>query len=214
MKKKSRLILALDVTDKSEALRIAADVGALVDAIKVGYPLILSSGLGIVNELAQYGDVLCDLKIADIPNTNRLIAEQVFKNRAAGVIVHGFTGKDSVEACVAAAKGKDVFVIAEMSHPGAKQFIQFFSEALAELAVEVRATGIVAPGTRPERIKKLRETVGDLLIIAPGIGVQGGSASAALTAGADYVIVGRTIYEAQQPKKAVEELISQIHMHS
>ena len=101
---KSRLIIALDVTDRKEALDIVAKLGPVVDAVKVNYPLVLSCGLGIIGEIKKYAPVIADFKVADIPNTNRLICEQTFKAGADAIICQGFTGRDSVEACVEVAK--------------------------------------------------------------------------------------------------------------
>ena len=100
MKKNTRMILALDVTDREEALRITKDVREFVDAIKVGYPLVLSTGLGIIKDISKFAPIIADFKVADIPNTNRLICSQVFEAGADAVIVQGFTGRDSLEACV------------------------------------------------------------------------------------------------------------------
>ena len=71
----SRLVLALDETDSVRACRIAEEVAPFVAAIKINYPLVLSSGLGIVTEISKFAKVICDFKVADIPNTNRLITE-------------------------------------------------------------------------------------------------------------------------------------------
>lgn len=206
---RKRLIVAMDMLDRDKALAVAEDVQEYTDAYKVNYPLVLSCGMGIVRELTRFGNVICDFKVADIDNTNKLIVEQAVKAGASGVICHGFTGRDSLEACIDAADGRDVFVVTEMSHPGAEQFIKPVAEDIARLAVDVGATGIIAPATRPERITALRKIVGDLLILTPGIGAQGGSAATALTAGADFIIIGRTIYESDDPK-AVAERVSTV----
>lgn len=81
---------------------------------------------------------------------------------------------------------------------------------LARLAVRVGATGIIAPATRPPRVKLLREIVGDRLILSPGVGVQGGKSSDAILAGADAVIVGRAIYEARDPAEAATAVAAEI----
>jgi len=206
MRRRSRLILALDVTEESKALRLAADTKDYVDAFKVNYPLVLARGLGIVDKLAKTGDVLCDFKVADIPNTNRLIVDQVFRHHAKGVIVHGFVGEDSVRACVDAARGGDVFVVAEMSHPGAERWNAPIADELARLAVQVGASGIIAPATRPERVQRLREIVGDKLILAPGVGAQGGTPADPIAAGADYIIVGRAIYDSPNPRAEADKI--------
>lgn len=210
MKQKSRLILALDVMKEQEAMRISQAVGNVVDAIKIGYPLALSCGMDIVSKIAESAHVICDFKVADIPNINRLIVERVMEKGAQGVIVHGFTGRDSIEACIQAAGGKDVFVVVEMSHPGGAEFFQPLTERFAQMAKEIGASGVIAPATRPERIEHIRGLIGNLKILSPGVGAQGGSANAAIKAGADYVIVGRSIYNAEDPKVAAQEIVDDI----
>jgi orotidine-5'-phosphate decarboxylase len=209
MERKRRIILALDVTSRREAMRVVEAVREHVDAIKINWPLILAAGPDIISEMSKVKPVICDLKIADIPNTNRLIVEQAVARGASAVICHGFVGDDSVKACVDAAKGQ-VFVVTEMSHPGGKQFTAPVADRLAALAKSAGARGIVAPATRPERIAELRRIIGGLEIISPGVGAQGGKASDAIKAGADYIIVGRAIYEAPDPGAAAKALADEV----
>jgi orotidine-5'-phosphate decarboxylase len=209
MEKKNRVILALDVTSRSDAMRVVNAVREHVDAIKINWPLILAAGPDIISEMSKVKAVICDMKIADIPNTNRLIVEQAMSRGASAVIAHGFTGDDSVKACVEAAKGQ-VFVVTEMSHPGGKQFTAPVADRLASLAKSCGARGIVAPATRPERIAALRKLIGNMEIISPGVGAQGGKASDAIRAGADYIIVGRAIYEAPDPGAAAKALADEV----
>lgn len=212
MKKDTRLILALDVTSRERALSLVKSLENYLDAIKVGYPLILSAGLGIVKEISVFAPVIADLKIADIPNTNRLICEAVLSAGAKGLIAHSFTGSDSLKACVecAASYGAQVFAVTEMSHPGAKEFMAPLAEKMARLAVDAGADGVVAPATRPERIRLIRSIVGDKIIISPGVGVQGGSAGAALEAGADYLIIGRSVTSSEDPLAALKLITSEV----
>jgi len=205
MQVRHRLILALDVPEGARARAIADQVRPHVDAIKVGWPLTMVGGMAVVRDLARGGYVLCDFKVADIPTTSRLIVEQAVRAGAQGVICHGFAGEDSVRACVEAAGGADVFVVTEMSHPGGSDFTGPHAEELARLAVRAGASGIVAPATRPERVKALRGIVGSKLILCPGVGAQGGQAADAIRAGADGVIVGRAIYEARNPADAARK---------
>jgi len=201
------LILALDVTEKKLALSIAHSCASRIDAIKLGYPLILSCGLDVAGELETLDlPLIADFKVADIPNTNRLIAEQVFDAGFSSLICHGFTGKDAVQACVdvAADYGGACFVVAEMSHPGATAFFHGgTAEKIAALAMECGADGIIAPATRPERVKVLRRIIGKRKILSPGVGAQGGDA-AAVAKIVDGIIVGRAIYEAEDPAAAAE----------
>jgi len=209
MQKKTRIILALDVTSRADALRVVDAVKDYVDAIKINWPLILAAGPDIIQEMSKVKDVICDFKISDIPNTNRLIVEQAMSKGASAVICHGFAGEDSVKACVDAAKGQ-VFVVTEMSHPGGKQFTAPVADMLAAIAKSAGARGIVAPATRPERIAALRKIIGNMEIITPGVGAQGGKASDAIRAGADYIIVGRAIYEAADPRDAAQKLAAEV----
>jgi orotidine-5'-phosphate decarboxylase len=209
MQKKNRIILALDVTSRADAMRVVEAVKGYVDAIKINWPLVLATGPDIIREMSRIKDVICDFKIADIPNTNKLIVEQAMSRGASAVICHGFTGDDSVKACVDAAKGQ-VFVVTEMSHPGGKQFTAPVADKLATLAKSAGARGIVAPATRPERIAALRKIIGGLEIISPGVGAQGGKASDAIRAGADYIIVGRAIYDAPDPGGAAKALADEV----
>jgi len=116
-----------------------------LDAIKIGYPLALSAGLSIAGELKKEGlPLIADFKVADIPNTNTLICDQVFNAGFSGVICHGFCGMDSVKACVASARAHkgECFVVAEMSHPGGKEF---FTGGLPE---QIAANAVIAGAGR------------------------------------------------------------------
>ena len=212
MNKKNSLILALDVLSRDKALELTEQLVDHFDAIKVGYPLILHAGLGIVEEISSISPVIADLKIADTPNTNRLICEAVLGAGADAIIAQAFPGKDSLVACADCARGfgADLFVVTEMSHPGADQFMAPLAERMARLAVESGASGVVAPATRPERIRMIRSIIGDKLIISPGVGAQGGSAGEALQAGADYLIVGRSVYGSADPVAQAKELAAQV----
>ena len=108
MRMDSHLILALDETDLTKALHVLDEVADLIDAVKINWPLIMSAGPEIITTLSKKAEVICDFKIADIPNTDRLIIEQAIKRGASAVIVHAFTGTDSLQACVEAAQGKNV----------------------------------------------------------------------------------------------------------
>ncbi len=209
---KSRLIIALDVTRRDEALSIAEKLGGTVDAIKVNYPLALACGLGVIGEIKKYANVIADFKVADIPNTNSLICQEAFEAGADAIICQGFVGKDSVSACVDVAKkyDGDVYVVTEMSHPGALDFLQPCALELVDLARNAGAAGIIAPATRPERLSEIRRRAGDMKILSPGVGAQGGDARKAIEAGADFVIVGRSIYNAENPYDAAIRFIEQL----
>ena len=203
----TELILSLDLCDRRQAASIAESCAPYIDAVKVGYPLVLSAGLGIVQDLAGLGlPLIADFKVADIPNTNRLICDAVFSAGFDAVIAHGFVGPDAVRTCVEVAhdRGGAVYVVAEMSHPGAVEFFHGgVAERIATLAVNCRADGIIAPATRPDRVSQLREIVGKKTIYSPGVGAQGGDLDTVARL-VDGVIVGRSIYEAEDPATEAE----------
>jgi orotidine-5'-phosphate decarboxylase len=203
----AELILALDVTGREKALQIAHACAPHIDAIKIGYPLALSCGLGIARDLAQERlPLIADFKVADIPNTSGLICNAAFDAGFSAIICHGFAGMDTIRACVTAAhtRGGACYVVAEMSHPGGKEFfVGGVPEQIASNAMVAGADGIIAPATRPDRVRTLRGIVGNRKILSPGVGAQGGDADAVAPL-VDGIIIGRSIYEARDPAAAAQ----------
>ena len=211
---KNNLILALDVMSESEAVEICGSVMEYIDTIKIGYPLALAEGLGIIDTLkGKFGfKVICDFKVADIDATNEKICDETFRAGADAIICHGFVGSDSVRACLDTAEkhGKELFLLTEMSHPGAKMFLQKNAEAIARMGVDMGISNYVAPATRLDRLSIIRDIVGeDAYIISPGVGKQGGDGKKTLEY-SNAIIVGRSIYEADNPRIACEELIESL----
>ncbi len=199
----SRLLLALDETDPQRAFSVAEAAAPYLAGIKVNWPLLMHGGLEIVGRLADFTSIICDLKVADIPNTAQLIAEAAYGAGAAGIIAHAFPGAGPLQAIRNVAPERDLYAVITMSHPGGGEF--FDIPGLVAVAREGGATGVVAPATRPEDIAAVRVAVGDLTIISPGVGAQGGDPRAAVAAGADLVIVGRAIYQADDPGSAARD---------
>ncbi len=209
LERNTGIIMALDVTGEAHAIEVAKAASPHIDAIKVNYPLVLSCGMEMVEKLSRIRPVICDFKVADIPNTNMLITREIARRGASGLICHTFPGTDSLRACIENFHG-DVFAVTEMSHPGAKHFMQPLLEELVMLAMNAGASGIIAPATRPDRIRKARDLLGNRLILTPGVGAQGGSARNAMEAGADFLIVGRSIYGSPEPGAAAAGLAAEI----
>ena len=211
---KNKLILALDVMSENEALEICDSIKEYIDTIKIGYPLALAEGLEIIKVLKdRFGfQVICDFKVADIDATNSKICEETFKAGADAIICHGFVGSDSVQACLDMANKyeRELFLLTEMSHPGAKMFLQKNADAIAQMGVEMGIKNYVAPATRLDRLSDIRNIVGnDAYIISPGVGKQGGDGKKTLEY-SNAIIVGRSIYEAEDPKVACENLIKSL----
>ncbi len=216
MKVKNKIILALDLMQMQPAMQLLNDISKQINTIKIGYPLVLSQGLESITEIKDKFDfqVIADFKVADIPETNQKITDLTFRAGADAIIVHGFVGKDSVQACceVAQNQGKEVFLLTEMSHPGAEQYIQDVSLDIARMGVDMGIKNYVAPSTRLDRLEKIRKIVGeDSFIISPGVGVQGGKPAETLKL-ADSLIVGRSIYAAEDPQNALQSIIDGIEL--
>lgn len=208
---KNNLILALDVTNKDKALEICKQVKPYINTIKIGYPLTLAEGLKIIKIIKDEfnANIICDYKVADIDATNSKICDLTFDAGADAIICHGFVGSDSVRACLDSANdhGKEIFLLTEMSHPGAKMFLQKDAEAIAKMGVDMGITNYVAPATRLGRLSKIRDIAGDdACIISPGVGKQGGDAKKTLEF-ASAIIVGRSIYESDNPALVCEKII-------
>ena len=86
-------------------------------------------------------------------------------------------------------------------------FLQKNADAIAQMGVDMKITNFVAPATRLDRLSEIRNIVGkDAFIISPGVGKQGGDGKKTLQY-SNAIIVGRSIYEAENPKLACEQLI-------
>ncbi len=214
MKVKNQIILALDVEEKNEAFSILEETTKYLDTIKIGYPLTLAEGPQIITQIKENFDVkiIADFKVADIDATNEKIVRNTLNYGADSIIVHGFTGEDSVTTCKEAAEklNKEIFLLTEMSHPGADKFLKPVSLEIAQMGVNLGITNYVAPATKLDRLKKIRETIGnDAFIISPGVGFQGGEAKDTLKY-ANAAIIGRSIYNSESPQDTLKEIIESI----
>ena len=214
MNVKNQIILALDVEEKNKAYEILDQTTEYLDTIKIGYPITLALGPSIITSIKEEYDVkiIADFKVADIDATNEKIVKTTLNYGADAIIVHGFTGEDSVLACknMAEKLDQEIFLLTEMSHPGADKFLKPVSLDIAQMGVDLGIKNYVAPATKIDRLKKIREVVGkDSFIISPGVGFQGGNAKDTLQY-SNAAIVGRSIYNASNPKKALEEIIESI----
>lgn len=214
MNVKNDIILAMDLMDLLDAYEVVEKVSNYIDTIKIGYPLTLAEGLKSIEVFKENFDfkVICDYKVADIPETNSKITDLTFQAGADAIITHGFVGEDSVKACVDTANNYDgdVFLLTEMSHTGAKMFIQEVAYDIAKMGVDRGIKNYVAPSTRLDRLSDIRNIVGkDSFIISPGIGTQGGDPKDTLKY-ADALIIGRSIYESNNPKESIVNIIESI----
>ncbi len=202
------LILALDVMDETKAMEIAEVTARHIQGIKVNYPLVLSCGIEIIEELSGVKPVIADFKIADIPYTSALIADLAFSHGASGIIVHGFAGSDTVSEVkrVADEYSGEVYTVTELSSRGGEEFMSRHAYEIVEIAKRAGVDGLIAPATRAERIREIRRRARNLKILCPGVIAQGGSVEEAIKSGADGIIVGRAIYSSSDPEREAERI--------
>ncbi len=228
----TKSILALDLDyrrDTSSILRDAksllAETSEFICGVKVNYHLLLPLSFDEMSELnhciIDSGLLsIADIKLNDIDNTNRVATDYLWDSGFAAVIVNPFAGYEGGLDVVfrnARKLGKGVITLAYMSHKGADEGYglkladdrTIFEEFLLR-AVTWGSSGVILGTTRPEKIRMARNFLGkDILIICPGSGAQGGDSSAAIDAGADYLIFGRSIVQSKDPRKAARNTINQ-----
>jgi orotidine-5'-phosphate decarboxylase len=236
-----QLLVALDVESGDEALRLAATLRDVAGGFKVGSRLFTLEGPALVRALVeQYGRVFLDLKFHDIPNTVAQAVDAAVATGAWMINVHASGGIPMMEA--AARAGADaatrlrrppplligVTVLTSMDaatlgsvgvgRPLLRQVVH-----LATLAQQAGLGGVVAS---PQEIVAIREACGpEFAIVTPGIrGAAAGQASHdqvrtlgpadAMRAGATYIVVGRPIIAAPDPREAAERITEEIRATS
>jgi orotidine-5'-phosphate decarboxylase len=213
LERKTGIILALDLPNKKQALSLLHNIRDQIDCVKVGHVLVLKEGLRVIRQIKKIQDlpVIADFKICDIPYISGKIAKTLVQVGCDGIVVHGFMGPDGIEECVKEAKGGMIFVVTELTSLGGEIFMQPVADDVARMAKELGAYGIQAPATRPHRIERLRQIVGDgITIISCGIGAQGSPPGTAIKAGADFEIIGRLIYDSSNPLESARKARSLI----
>ncbi len=191
--------------------------------IKLNFHLLLPLGskeIIKINKTAhKYGlQTIADIKLNDIGNTNKITSEHLWDLGFDAVIANPIMGLDSLKNLVKSAhkNGKGVITLCHMSAPEAKlsydmevkmgkkqQLYQLF----LNWALTSKVDGIVVGATFPKIIQFCSKKAGKKLsIFSPGVGTQGGKANEVISAGTNYLIVGRTILNAKNPVNVAKEL--------
>lgn len=228
---RTKIVLALDVEgpDRNgivkKATEILGQVSNYVCAVKINRQLVLSLGLHegvdsmvkLAHELSL--PTIMDAKLNDVGHTNEFMMRSYIDAGFDGVIaspVAGWEGGlDSVFE-LARSRRAGVILLVYMSNPGAESLYslktvptngapELVFELFAQMAAQRKANGVIVGATKPDIITRVRGLVGsNMPIFSPGVGAQGGDARKAITAGSDYLIVGRSIYAASDPGDAAK----------
>ena len=215
-----------------EALNIISSTAEHAVAFKLNRQLILPVGLfdGIPRIVDAIHDVgitaIADIKLNDIGNTNKHIAKYYFEAGFDALIVNPLVGMEGGLSSVfemATLRKRGIITLCYMSHPGAKegyglfvspdgkQKTEPFYHHFARIARKWDVDGVIVGATHPEKITEIREVLGtEIPIMSPGVGAQGGSARTAIDAGADFVIVSRSIVDAADPASAAASIAAEM----
>lgn len=231
-RKNGRIILANDYNAgtkglESKTIKNIEKLHPYICAVKINFHLLLPLGSKEIAKITKaahrYGlQMIADIKLNDIGNTNLTTIENLWRFGFDAVIVNPIMGKDSLKEIVSNAhkNEKGVITLCHMSAPQARPSYELdvkFAQRRTNLyrlfldwAISEKADGIIAGATFPKIIHYCKEKIkGKLEIYSPGIGTQGGSISEAVTSGTDYLIVGRTIINAKNPIQIAKTLQSQ-----
>lgn len=226
---KDRIILALDVASQEQAKKLVKKTESHIHFYKVGLQLFMAGWFDIIDWLTARGHkVMLDLKFFDIPETVKLAVAQLNHRGVTFATIHG--NDPIIRAAVAARE--DIALLAvtvltsfgqeDMTAMGMKQSIEDLVHFRARRALELGCDGVVASGLEA---KRLRDTLGSsLLIVTPGIrpgaDVAASSrqddqqrivtAGQAIADGADYLVVGRPITQADDPIAVINALQDEI----
>jgi orotidine-5'-phosphate decarboxylase len=236
---RSSLILALDFDSLSSAVKFAKHVADLVGMFKIGNQLFTAAGPAAVKEISALGaGVFLDLKFHDIPNTVAgAVLSAAAMTGVQLVNVHALGGRAMLEAAVQAISagvpmGADrprllaVTILTSMDQKTMKEVgiggtPKLRVTKLAQLAKNAGVDGVVAS---VEEARAIRKACGrDFLIVTPGVRPKGESATArhddqarkatpaeAIRAGADFLVVGRPILAAADPRGAAQAIVEEI----
>jgi orotidine-5'-phosphate decarboxylase len=231
---RARIIVALDVPSRREALQVISRLRGRAGMVKVGSQLFTAAGPEIVRTLVGRGErVFLDLKFHDIPH---IVAEACVNAADMGatlITLHSAGGAKMLRAARTALekrKGRQrrlrllgITVLTSLSAPEVRQVclagsVERNVVRLARLALRNGCDGVVAA---PTDVAALRQACGKkFLIVTPGIRAAGGrkaadqarvaTAADAVRAGADYVVVGRAILESRSPARALDALAEEL----
>jgi orotidine-5'-phosphate decarboxylase len=222
---RDRLIVALDLSSVDAAEGLIAKLGDSVSFYKIGYQLAYAGGLPLVAKLADRGKkVFLDLKLHDIGNTVAKGVQSVAKMGATFLTVHAYpqTMQAAVEARGDRLKILAVTVLTSYDDDDlhAAGYRLDVSDLVEARALQAEALGVDGIVSSAEEAEAVRDIVGaQMLLVTPGIRPAGSDVgdqkrimtpTRAIAAGSDYLVVGRPIVEASDPKAAAESIVAEI----
>ncbi len=234
---RSSLIVALDIDSLPTALRFAKQIASLVGMFKIGSQLFSAAGPAAIKEISALGvGIFLDLKFHDIPNT---VAGAVLSAAAMNGVellnVHALGGSAMLQAAVQAisagvAMGADrprllaVTILTSMDNKALREvgIVGPPNDRVIKLARLAKKAGVDGVVASVQEARAIRKACGrEFLIVTPGVRPKDKSAkrddqsrtatpAEAIRAGADFIVVGRPILEAADPRAAVAAIVEEI----
>lgn len=224
---RERLIVALDVPTVKAAEAMVARLGESVCFYKIGYQLAFAGGLPFAADLIAAGkQVFLDLKLHDIGNTVTKGVESVARLGATFLTVHAYP--QTMKAAVEGKQGSTLRILAvtvltsyDDADLAAAGYELTVTELAAARAAQARDTGIDGLVCSAEEAAALRKIAGPgMVLVTPGIRPAGSatgdqkrimSPARAIASGTNYLVVGRPVIEAGDPKASADAIVAEIH---
>src|SRR5205814_4405752 len=219
-------IVALDVPTAKEGLALISALSDAVGFFKIGLQSYTANGPALVRAASFLGKVFLDLKLHDIPNTVAKAVEAADKLGVKMLTLHLSGGGEMIRAAVRARKSEMLLLGVTVLTSSNNETLREIGVAektsdhvlrLARLGVENGIDGLVAS---PHEVRALRQQVGDKIkIVTPGIRPAGADPGdqkrfatprEAIEAGADYLVIGRPITAAPDPRAAVDKIVAEL----
>lgn len=236
MEPANKLIVALDVDTAEQAIRLVEELRDIVGMFKVGSQLFTAAGPALVREIVHSGGrVFLDLKFHDIPNTVAAAAAEATRLGVSIFNVHALGGSEmmrrtaDVVSQTSAVEGlarPSIIAVTLLTSANDETLRELGINSgpdslvphLARMAHEAGLEGVVAS---PKEAASVRTAVHQpgFLIVTPGVRPLGAAMNdqkrvttprAAIIGGADYIVVGRPILNADDPARAAQEIVEEI----
>ena len=221
-----KLIIALDFETPQEAEMLVAALGDTVDFYKIGFELALRGGLSLARDLIEGGkDIFLDLKLHDIATTVSRACAQAAKLGAQFLTVHAYpqtmrAAKLGVAGSPLRLLGVTVLTSYDDQDLAEAGYAYGVTELVARRAAQAREARLDGLILSAHEVSAMRARFGkDLLLVVPGIRPEAAQAgdqkrtmtpAAAIAAGADYLVIGRPVTRARDPRAAVEAILAEM----
>ena len=209
-----KIILALDIYEEKKALEMVKNLSEYVDVFKVGPILFLKAGPSIIENIKKLGkEVFLDLKFHDIPQTVKRAVQSAADLGVYSLTIHSCGGKEMISEAASVKNRPKLWAVTVLTSQETKpeRVVE-----LAKLAKESGTDGVIAS---PLEIELIKSACGKgFTVVTPGIRPQSvnddqkrvATPSSAIKAGADFIVVGRPIIEAENPKEAARKIYEEI----